>query len=124
MNKNTSQDQILIPFTYSISFLPHDYAGRTARELLWTNQILSVIFIPPWFPKPFAWSCCTWNCRSVCLSQCCLKTTKISVMSWKVQSSGMAGGAATLREWFRDGFICYSSLVITCMARSSDHAHK
>jgi hypothetical protein len=40
MNKNTSQSQILLV----------DSAGRTARELWWTNQeFSSVDFVPPWF---------------------------------------------------------------------------
>jgi hypothetical protein len=51
MNKNTSQGKILILFTHFSCILPHDSAGRFARELWWTNQeLFSVdVIIPLWF---------------------------------------------------------------------------
>jgi hypothetical protein len=49
MNKDTSQDQILIPFAYSYWLLPDDSPIRIARELWWTNQEISSADIPPLF---------------------------------------------------------------------------
>jgi hypothetical protein len=50
MNKNISQGQILIPFAHYSCLLQDDSAGRTVRELWWTNQkFSSVNIIPPLF---------------------------------------------------------------------------
>jgi hypothetical protein len=51
MNKNTSQGQILIPFTHFAFLIPDDMAGKITRELWCMNQLFSSvdIIIPPWF---------------------------------------------------------------------------
>jgi hypothetical protein len=51
MKKNAVQGQNLIPFAHFSCFLLDDSAGKTARELWWTNQEFpSVdIIIPPTF---------------------------------------------------------------------------
>jgi hypothetical protein len=43
--KNSLQDQILVPFAHLSCLLPDDSAGRIARELWWTNQESSSVYI-------------------------------------------------------------------------------
>jgi hypothetical protein len=51
INRNTSHDQILVPFAHSSCLLPNDSAGRITRELWWISQVFpsADIIIPAWF---------------------------------------------------------------------------
>lgn len=71
--------------------------------------------------KPFSQSPCTWNFRSECPKQCCLKTDNrwLSVLRKKLIGSFWPElpCAGTPSKWYQNRFICHSVLVISRIGR-------